>query len=199
MVSLLILAVVVGWVALWVYVFKHAPNRGVRVGAVFAAVLIPFWDLPIGYFQFHRYCSTEGGIQIYERISPQDKVYFDLLPSDEPEKLLRRGLKVIELRRADGKGVLRQHLEEGKLVSHTVPAPESPVAISITPNVRLEWNIYRHEHVARLIASNKVLIRHTGFTWHGGWLKESFALSRERLSCSSPTSDLLTPILQRGA
>lgn len=200
MVSLLILGIAVGWIALWFYVFKYAPNRGVRVGAVLVALLIPFWDLPIGYFQFQRLCQTEGGVHIYERITPQEKVYFDSVPSDEPEKLLRQGFKVIELRRADGKGVLRQQLHEGKIVSSTVSSPESLVAVSIIPNEKLAWNIYRYEHVARSISSNKILVRHTGFTWRGGWLEDSFApFLVGRLSCSSPLSDLLTPILQQGA
>jgi hypothetical protein len=198
--GLLIFGAIAGYVAFWSYVLKIARNRATRIVAILIALLIPFWDLPIGYLQFRRLCSAEGGLHVYERITPQDKVYFQSVPSSSIDEMLRAGFKVVEILRADGRGIARHQLEQGRIVSQTVQSPESLVAVSITRNDRLAWNIYRYEHIARSISSNEPIARHTGFTWHGGWLKEASApLFRGRLSCSSPLSDPLVPLLRSGS
>ncbi len=200
MIGLLIFGVAAGYVVLWYYVFKAARTRALRIGTVLVAVLIPFWDLPIGYFEFQRYCWTEGGLHVYERISPQDKVYFVSLPSDSVNEMLRQGFKVVEVFRADGKGIVRHELREGKVTSELVTAPESVIAVYITRNEKLSWNVYRYQHVARSLRNNDVVARHTGFTWHGGWLKESISpVFQGRLSCAAPFSDPLTAVLRQGS
>lgn len=197
MVSLLILAVAVGWVALWVYVFKHAPNRGVRVGAVLVAVLIPFWDLPIGYFEYQRHCGAEGGLRIHESIAPQDKVYFDSLAPDSAQELLKQGFKVVEMRRLDGKGIVRHEMQKGSLVSVTVVRPESMVAVSRMTTSRLDWNIYREGFVAHSLGPKKLLATYTTFSWHGGWLEESLD-GRRSLDCFRNRTNPLITLLHRG-
>lgn len=196
--SLLILGVAVGWVALWLYIFKHAPNRAARVGAVLAAVLIPFWDLPIGYFEYHRHCATDGGLRVYESIKPQDKVYFETLPTDFPEQLLKQGFKVVEIRRFDGKGVERHEIEQGKVVFRTVMSPESVVAVSRLTPERLDWNIYREGFVAHSLRGTKALATYTTFSWHGGWLKEETDLFRGSLNCFRNKTNPLINLLRQG-
>ena len=200
MVSLLILGIVVGWVVLWVYVFKHAPNRGARIAAVLVAVLIPFWDLPIGYFEYQRHCSSEGGIRVYEPISPQDKIYFESSPSSPTTDMLKQGFKVVEILGVDRKGIMRQEMQEGTLRSRTVTTPESAIVVSIVRNESLPWNIYRDRHVARSISSNKVMASYTAFFWNGGWLEKSEIgpLFPPRLRCSSGP-DPLVALLRQGS
>src|SRR5439155_16090899 len=129
--GLIIFGVIAGYVTLWYYVVKAARNRTQRIVAVLVAVLIPFWDLPIGYFEYQRYCSSEGGIRVYERVPPQDKIYFESTPSSFPEDMLKQGFKVVEILRVDRKGIVRQEIQQGTIVSRTVTSPESMVAVSI--------------------------------------------------------------------
>ena len=200
MVSLLILAVVVGWVALWVYVFKHAPNRSVRIGAVLVAVLIPFWDLPIGYFNLQRHCSTEGGMRTYERIAPQDKVYFKSVPGNSVNELLKQDFKVVEILRPDGKDIAQHEIQGGQITSRTVKNPTSSIAISITRNEKLAWNIYRDQELAHSLATNKLLAEFTRFSWHGGWLQEAtWPLVRGSVDCFFQRTDPLVTVLQHGS
>ena len=200
MVSLLILAVVGGWVALWVYVFRHAPNRGVRIGAVLVAVLVPFWDLPIGYFEYQRHCSSEGGVRVYEPIPPQDKIYFESTPSSLTTDMLKQGFKVVEILRIDRQGIMRQEMQDGTVRSRTVTSPESTIVISIARNESLPWNIYRDRHVARSISNNKVIASYTAFFWNGGWLEKSEIgpLFPPRLRCSTG-HDPLVALLRQGS
>lgn len=200
MIGLVILGLIVGWVVLWVYVFKKARNRGERVAALLVAVLIPFWDLPIGYFEFQQHCSAEGGIRVYERVTPQDKVYFESLPSSPPAELLKLGFKVVEIRRTDGKGIVRYENHPDNSVSRTVQSPESLVAISWTAAERLGWNVYRDRWAAHSLGEKKVLATYTTFSWHGGWLQQSsWPLLRGNLDCFLARTDPLITLLRHGS
>jgi hypothetical protein len=198
-IGLVILGLTAGWVVLWLYVFKKARNRAEHVVAVLAAVLIPFWDLPIGYFQYRHHCSNDGGLRVYEKIAPQDKIYFESTPSSFPEDMLKQGFKVVEILRVDRTGIARQEVQRGRIVSRTVTNPESMVAVSILRNEELAWNIYRDRHVARSISGNQLIATYTMFSWHGGWLQRSvWPLFRGSLDCFRGPGNPLVTLLLRG-
>lgn len=200
MIGLLIFGVAAGYVALWYYVFKTARNRGERVAAVLVAVLIPFWDLPIGYFEFQRHCRAEGGVHVYDRIPAQVMLYFESAPLSSVNELLKQGFSVVEISLPDGKGLVRHELEQGRIISRIVESPESPIAISITRNEKLSWNIYRDQHVARSINPSKLVATYSWFSWRGGWLQKStWPWFRGSFDCFLERNDPLIALLRHGS
>ncbi|HTP62988.1 MAG TPA: hypothetical protein VMJ14_12990, partial [Burkholderiales bacterium] len=42
-------------------------------GAFFAALLVvPFWELPYGYFNFQKLCAEDANLKVIDKIFPQD-------------------------------------------------------------------------------------------------------------------------------
>ena len=166
-VSLLILGVVVGWVVLWVYVFKHAPNRGVRVGAVLVAVLVPFWDLPIGYFNFQLKCHEFGGLRIEAKHPPVRAILVEDEVGYKPEQLIRYGFSTVEF--GERPHVLRYTAIQNSLVKSTHEDLLSTVKIHVVRNQILDWNLVRRDLLISRINDARVIARHTDFHWLGLW------------------------------
>ena len=198
MVGLAFLAFIAAYSVLWWFVVKKARNRSEKIAAILIAVLIPFGDLPIGYYKYKQYCSTEGGVRVFQPFPVQDKVFFDSFPSYSTDELLARGFKVVEV--ATSKGVARHEMGSNKqILTRMVSQPESPIRVSISRGQNLPWNIVGEERTARTQSDQKLLARYASYTWHGGWLQRSMSpLLRASLSCSTGPQDPIVELLRRG-
>lgn len=64
------------------------------------------WDIPIGYYQFQKACSAEGGLRVFEKTEPADRVrlgqkYFS---KSSAEYLLQKfpSLKIVDAQNEPG-------------------------------------------------------------------------------------------------
>jgi hypothetical protein len=198
-VGLTILAVVAVYIGIvWALVRFALKNNWARAAVVVAALGIPFWDLPIGYYEFQRLCSAEGGLRILKPVAPQERVFFDSMPSQSAEDLLAKGFKVVEIARADGKGIAR-HEFLGGIVTKNVAEPESAVRVTIRRNQLLSWNILRDDRIAQFRVNGELLARHSTFTWHGGWLKALASPTGFALHCFVSRDDQIVEWLANGS
>ena len=195
MVSLLILAVVGGWVALWVYVFRHAPNRGVRIGAVLVAVLVPFWDLPIGYMHFQSECKSEGGLRILGSINAQRAVCTEASFGDAPQWLMKGGFDVVEFR--SGEKTIRYTRGNGEIHASSVGSLVSRYCMAIKQDGRPEWNTYRRDLIVRDVEAETVVAQFTSFNWRGSWLIPT-GTPNEGTRCHEFKGDELIPLIRDG-
>jgi hypothetical protein len=47
---------------------KNRNKRIVSLLCIITAIAIPFWDMPMRYWEFNRLCKTEAGIHVYEEV-----------------------------------------------------------------------------------------------------------------------------------
>ena len=201
MIGLAVLAVVAIYVAVCWFAITKARNRGEKVFALLIALLIPLWDLPIGYFSYRNLCSSEGGIHIYKRFPPQDKVFLDSLPSFSVNQMLRQGWKTVEVIRMDGKGIARHELGPNKeVITQEVQQPISNITVSIVRGQTLPWNIVREDRYARTRGDNETVARYSSFSWQGGWVYRLLSpVLGPGVSCSIGPEDPVVALLLRGA
>lgn len=200
MIGLLVLAIAGLYIAFWVWVVVTAKRRSVQVVAILVALAIPFWDVPIGYYNYRMYCDVEAGTRVLQGFEAQEKIYFDSMPSYSANELLRLGFKVVEIARADRQGIAR-HEKSGteQILTTVVQASESKITVSISRNQRLPWNIVREDRLARLRSTNEVLARHSAFRWYGGWLSKRLpSMLPIRASCAVSPQDPIVELVRRG-
>lgn len=196
MVGLLVLGVIVGWVALWLYVFKKARNRGERVVAVVAAIAIPFWDLPFGYLHFRTSCSTEGGLRVLGKISPQSAICTEKSFGDAPQFLMEKGFNVVEFR-APEKTIRYKRTTAGQIEASTVSTLLSQYCLGIEQDQKPEWNTYRRDLIVREMESKTIVARFTSFDWQGTWLKPK-SMPSKGAQCFPLKGDELIALVRGG-
>jgi len=196
MVGLAVLAVIAGYIAFWWFVYTKARNRGEKIAAIVVALLIPFWDLPFGYFHFQRLCNQDGGLRVSERITPQSAICIDGL-GYSPNVLIQDGFQTVEYR--NGKGARRhQSRPDGVIESTDVSNLISKYCVSVTYGERFPWNIFRRDLQAIDTSSGKVAARYTTFAWTGSWWKPSGMPGGVAAECFPLKGDELFPLIRSG-
>ena len=176
MVGLAFLAFIAAYVVLWWFVVQKARNRGEKVAAILIAVLIPFWDLPIGYYNFQAHCREDGGVHYIEKIAPQKSLYFATITAVRPDALLKSGFDAVEFAKPNGAGILRfSSGAGGKIQSEEIQKPSSPLRVSAKFNEEFPWNLFRHEQVLEDRESGRPLARAREYVWLGGWIQRRTA------------------------
>ena len=174
MIGLAVLAVVAAYVAVFGFVIAKGRNRPEKISAIAIALLIPFWDWPIGYYKYHVYCRDDGGIKRFEAFPPQKSLYFTYFAGYRPERLIKAGLETVEYRKPDGSGVIRfSQSTNGTIQSIESKSPASTARVRLVPDERLAWDIRRQEQVLEDSRTDKPLVRATRFSWSGGWISQA--------------------------
>ena len=168
MMGLAILAGIAIYVSVCWLIVRALKTTWAKSAAVLAALAIPFWDLPIGYYNYYRHCAEEGGLRVSVQIAPMDAILVDPDTGYTPQELLRRGFKVIEVGRP-GETIYRFTVEDGRLVKSTHSTPVSEFRIGFMGHKSLPWNLVQSETLITRVKSGEVLVRQNTFRWRGLW------------------------------
>src|SRR3970040_2192364 len=91
-------AVAAVWALIAAAVARFIPNWPGRIAFFAIAVGMPFWELPYGYYNSQKLCREEIGLQVFEKISPQEIVCADYPYVTLHKELLRSGFTTVETR-----------------------------------------------------------------------------------------------------
>jgi len=193
MIGLIALAVVAVYIGFWWFVFKNVKNRWAKGTIIAIALAIPFWDLPIGYLNFQRYCLDDGGIRQLEDISPQKSLYFVSGTGYRPEYLFKSGLDAAEYRKRDGTVTRVFKTSGGTIQTVENATATSSVRLRTVFNEQLTWNLYRQEELLEDNATGRPLARARSYTWLGGWIQRQTApmLTPAAMCYASSSSGLI--------
>ncbi len=173
MIGLTVLVVIAIYIGVFGYVISHARNRGERIAAIVVALAIPFWDLPIGYFNFQRHCSQDGGIHLRKNLPASDAILVDRDLAYTPEQLTRYGFKVIEYE-APGQ-IVRYTATSSGLTKSNHNAALSTLKVHFNANQMLPWHLVRRDLLISRIDNGEVVARNTDFRWRGLWWQVEMA------------------------
>jgi hypothetical protein len=168
MVGLLFLGGVVGYVAFWFFIVKRARNRLEKFAAISLALLIPFWELPIGYANYRLHCSRDGGLRIFDRVSGSDSIFVEGLGCS-PQQLIRAGFRTIECKSQTSSDVLAFTADNRGIERSNRTKATSQLQISSVMNQPVGWNVYRRDVRLALTNDKKLLAQHAEFYWNGLW------------------------------
>jgi hypothetical protein len=180
MAGLIVIGVVVAYVAIFWFVIAKARNRGERISAIVIALLIPFWDLPIGYLNFYQHCSQEGGIYIDKEFRAPDSILIGESSAYRPDTVLKLGFKTVEFK--DREDIIRFTAGVDKVAKSIHTTPISLLKIEYSGHKLLPWNLVRTEQIVTRLKDGKVVAKQTDFSWRGMWWEVS-----TRVHVISPT------------
>ncbi|HZQ75026.1 MAG TPA: hypothetical protein VFB08_19090 [Burkholderiales bacterium] len=171
-----------------------------RLILIASLVLVPFWDLPIGYLSYLHHCQAESGLHIERTIRPQREVFFDSMPSVSANELIASGLTAVEIARPNGRGIARHEATgQGKLTTQIIDRPRSQIRVSYIRNEELPWHVLREDKIVRSTSDNALLARYSAFAWRGGWLQVSLSpLLGTGPSCAGNVKDPIVTLLVNG-
>jgi hypothetical protein len=201
MIGLAVFGLIAAYVALIVFMVRKARNTVAKASAIAVALLIPFWDLPIGYWQYHELCSSEGGLHVLRSFPAQDRLFFESPSSLSANQLLKAGWQVVEGLDRDQKTVIRHRIgQNGELMTEKADRPSSKVALSVLRDQRLPWYIVREDQVARAYDDGVPLVKYSSFAWRGGWLQASLApILGVSQRCFAVRGEPVVSILRKGS
>jgi hypothetical protein len=165
------------WTAIAAGVAYFFPNWVMRIVFVLAAVAIPFWEFPYGYYNFQRLCAEELGVKIFEPISPQKSICREVHRDSYVEQWLAPGMDFVEARDRQG-NVTRLERGKGPVVLRSkTDALASEYCVGSDWINNLPWGINRHEYWIRKNSSQAVVARLTSqIHWSGmSWQKSTRA------------------------
>jgi hypothetical protein len=168
MVGLLVLIFLVGYVAFWFYLIRRARNRLEKVAAISIALLIPFWDLPIGYGNYRMHCERDGGLHVFEKFAPSDSIFIDGLGC-APQQLAKAGFRLIECQADSRSKVIAFTATKKGIETSENLGTSSKYKLSSISNQPAGWNVMRSDVVLARIGDNKILAKHSEFQWRGLW------------------------------
>ena len=160
------------WALIAAVIARFIPNWPGRIAFFAIAVALPFWELPYGYYNFQKLCREEVGLQVSEKILPQEIVCADYPYVTLHGELLKSGFASVETRskageinryatRPDG-GI--EKLEQQKLTSN--------YCLTFVNNIQLPWRVLRHDQLVARANDGRIVARQSRFTWSGMWWQE---------------------------
>jgi len=155
------------YIAAWWLVVRWLKTRWAKAGAIFIALAIPFWEVPIGYVNFQLNCAEHGGLHTIENLQPVDSIFVERETGYTPELLARYGFKVLEYESSGS--VLRYTQVESGVTKSLDGSITSQVKIAFSGNRKLDWNLSRRDFTASRIHTGQVIARNTSFRWGGTW------------------------------
>jgi hypothetical protein len=160
------LAIIAG-LALYIGIFwlivRALKHRWAKALALLVALVIPFWDWPIGYYHFREQCITEGGLHVKRSFPSVWAIAVDANLGYRGEELIKKGFQVIEIVQPNG-NVRRYSIDE-KSSSSFRPT----VMVYTKRNQLMPWHLLRNDVSASIASSGEVLATHTAFHWQGMW------------------------------
>ena len=192
MAGLLILAAAVAYVGLCWFLAAKSQNIWLRSTVILIAILIPFWDFPIGLMNFYQHCSREGGIHIDKNFRLGDSILFGKGVGIRPEEISKFNFKTVEIPSRDT--FIRYTETENGLIKTTDSKSISPIRYESLGWESMRWNLRRIEHVIRQTTDGKIVASRTDFSWGGMWWEQHIGIRGEFWShCSGvPQKSLLT-------
>jgi len=145
------------------------PKWPVRIVVFVLVVGVPFWELPFGYYNFLKLCKEDGGLRVFQSISPQ-KTICAAYPFDfSAQSLLRFGFERVEAKTRTGEIVRyarnsREGDSQGK--SNKI---ESEFCVTFANNIFLPSHVIRHDFLITRASDGSVVARHSVFDWFGMW------------------------------
>lgn len=173
MTSLIVIGLITAYVAMFVFIVRKARNRPQKVAATAIAIVIPFWDLPVGYFNFLQSCLEEGGVRVTKIIPPAPALLIDETTRYTPHEVLRFGFTAVEFSSPDG--TVRFTKGSNGVTKSVHAAPMSELKIEHTGVTSLSWNLDRWDYVARSIKDGSVVATQRDFRWRGMWWQIAMA------------------------
>ena len=196
MIGLTVLAVIAIYIGLCLWMFRSLKRPWARVLGAIAALALPFWDWPIGYYKFQRLCSEEGGIHVGSKLAPVAAVLVDPSVGYTVDQLLNFGFQTVEYGTANQFDRHSNGSLPNSQKNQTVPI--SKLRIEAKRNQRLPWNIFQNDLIASRIDTTQVVARQTGFTWLGTWWQSQAApLFGYGFACFPESSEVLS-LIARG-
>ena len=174
MIGLAVLAGIAIYIAVWWLLVSSLKRTWAKAAAIVIALAIPFWDFPIGYYNFERHCSAEGGLRVVSKFPPSDSILLDQSTGYRPEDLVRYGFKTIEYRTKNG-AIERFTLESRKFSKTLDSAPKSTIKVLFVGHKTLAWHLIQSEMVAQRVGDGQIVARHNTFLWAGVWWQAAAA------------------------
>jgi len=196
MAGLLLLAVFIGYIVVWTFLFKFARNRLGKIGAVCLGLLIPFWDIPIGLPIFALNCSKEAGTRIEAGYRlPSQSILVDKTAGFTPREMLRFGFNVIEYE--SGGQIVRYTADSTGLTKSSHPTPASSIRVELSKQT-LPLNMTRDDYLVKDIRRGNVVGRQTDFYWRTPWwTAQADASIKNQIGCDGGRTESLLATLGR--
>ena len=168
--QLFILAAV--WTVVSIFLARLVPNWGGRIALFAVLVGVPFWELPYGYYAFHRLCGEQANLQIFERFPPQENICVDDLHSNLFSKLVKYGFTRIEVTgRSDDP---QRYVASGKVYFPKLRTEvESQYCLDFVSNFPLPHRILRGATLVKRSRDGQVALRQDHFFWSGLWWQDA--------------------------
>ena len=180
------------WTAGAVVLAYFIPKWPAKVAAVALLVGIPFWELPYGYYNFHRLCSHDGGLRVFESILPQKSICADYPLDYSAKDLLRFGFESVEARNKTGE--VTRIVATGATLQDSSKKLVSALCVTFVNNGHLPWRVLRHDFLVIRATDNALVARHSVFDWFGMWWQEAASpmLGRGGICREDPIQPVMT-------
>jgi hypothetical protein len=165
--GLIFFGVVIAYVALFWGVAAKVKSALARVATIAVALLIPFWEFPIGYWNLHLHCRNESGNHISKEFAPSPSIVLDFTFPQRPREVMTLGFDIVEY--ASGNKITR-YAKSGDGMTETIhEAAISQIEYRREIVKPLPWNLERYDHVVARRSDGKIVARQTDFNWRGTW------------------------------
>jgi hypothetical protein len=161
------------WSLIALVLVRFIPRWPARIATFALLVGVPFWELPVGYYNLYRLCEKEAKLVVLEPIAPQKSICFDYAIESSVSSVLARGFERVESKVGDGG--YAQYTREGgppTLSSSRVKSAESEYCIAFSNNNRVPWRTIRHDFLIVRVKDKATMARHSVFDWLGMWWQE---------------------------
>jgi hypothetical protein len=197
-IGLLVLGLAVAYVALLVFLAIRVRSRFLKVVLVTVGLLVPFWDLPMGYLHYRRLCQDQGGLQILAKGPTSKSIFVDQGAGYRAEWLAKQGYTEIEYATSSTRlevatfTVTPNGFEKGRREK-----PRSALKVSSVYGEDVGWNSVRRDLVLSRMDNGEVIARHSEFHWLGMWWESKLSLApgqRPSASCHTNGDERLLRI-----
>jgi hypothetical protein len=179
--GLVILGVLISYIAVFWFLAVNA-SKAKRIVLVAVALLIPFWDLPIGFIHFRLHCR-DGGLHTLASPPHADSILLKPGVGYRPEYLAKFGFTTIEYETSPVRLTVYSVTDKG-LQKSTSSNSTSTLELSQTYRTPLGWNVLRNELTLSVRGGGQPIARHTNFGWLGPWwYKELFPMAGNIQDC----------------
>jgi hypothetical protein len=165
--GLLILGGIVAYVWFFWVIATRFKSFWARAATTLVALLIPFWDFPIGLANFYQHCARDGGIKVEKDFHLGDSILLGKGGRFRPEELIKVGFKTVEFENRNE--IIRYTATENGLVKSTQTHSISPIRYESSGWESMPWNLQRLENVIKHVADGKIVAKRTDFSWDGMW------------------------------
>lgn len=161
------------WALIAAVIARFIANWPGRIAFFAIAVGVPFWELPYGYYNFQMLCKEQGGLKVFEPISPQTIVCVTYPYESGAPGMIKAGFETVETR--DKGGVVHRitRAPSGVLESIKQEHVTSEYCIAYAFVQGLPWRTMRKDVTALRVKDPKLVARHSDFVWFGMWWQEA--------------------------